>query len=248
MLKGRTLLAVVPARGGSKEVPLKNIHPLQGIPLIGHAGAIVQELGYFDRAIVSTDHPEIAAVARAYGLDAPFMRPEALSGDWIGDHPVLHHALTEMERLDGRRYDILVMLQPTSPLRKAAHVTAAVTTLIEGGWDAAGTVSKTNSRYHPLKQLTVASDGSLEYYDPRGRTVVARQQLTPVYHRNGAAYAVTRECLLTQQLIKGKCAAAVIINEPMVSIDTLEDFEAVEALMHSSGSVSAELKRERGTS
>src|SRR5689334_14999261 len=111
MLDGRRVLAVVPARGGSKGVPLKNLHPLMGRPLISHVGDIVGAVGLFDRAVVSTDHPEIARVAQEAGLAAPFTRPEELSGDRISDLAVLTHALVTMEQLDDVRYDVVVMLQ-----------------------------------------------------------------------------------------------------------------------------------------
>ena len=231
MFKGRTVLAVVPARGGSKGVKLKNIHPLLGIPLLAYTGVLVQELGYIDKAVVSTDHLAIAAVARVVGLDAPFIRPSELSGDRISDFQVLYHALTEMERLTNVRYDVVVMLQPTSPLRKPAHVTSVVAKLIDEGWDAVWTVSPTELKYHPLKQLTLGDDGAMEYYDSRGGNIIARQQLDPVFHRNGAAYAYTRECLLAQCTVKGKRTAGLVIDEPLISIDTLEDFERVEKLM-----------------
>jgi CMP-N,N'-diacetyllegionaminic acid synthase len=231
MLGERTILVVVPARGGSKGVKLKNIQPLLGLPLLAHVGPIVHELGYIDDAIVSTDHPEIATVAKEAGLSVPFRRPEALSGDLVGDLQVLDHALREMEGMNGGRYDVVVMLQPTSPLRKTAHVDAAIRTLIDGSWDAVWTVSPTDLKYHPLKQLRIAADGAMDYFDPRGRAIIARQQLDPVYHRNGAAYAFTRECLLEQKTIMGARTAAVVIDEPMISIDTIEDFARIEQLL-----------------
>jgi CMP-N-acetylneuraminic acid synthetase len=231
VLNGKRLLAIVPARGGSKGVKLKNIHPLLGVPLVARVGALVRELGYFDRAIVSTDHPEIAKVAQASGLEVPFLRPDKLSGDFIGDYEVLTHALVEMERLDRVCYDVVVMLQPTSPLRKADHVTATLTKLISEEWDAVWTVSMTDSKYHPLKQLRLEKDGQLEYYDSRGGQIIARQQLDTLYHRNGAAYAFTRNCLLEQKTNKGKRTAGFLIQDPMISIDTLEDFERVESFL-----------------
>ncbi len=236
MLSGKRVLAVVPARGGSKGVKLKNIHPLLGVPLVAHVGALVRELGYLDKSIVSTDHPAIADVARASGLEVPFLRPQELSGDVVGDYDVLSHALTEMERLDGVRYDVVLMLQPTSPLRKQAHVTAAVSKLIDEGWDAVWTLSRTDLKYHPLKQLKLERDGTLEYCDPQGEAIVARQQLAQIYHRNGAAYAFTRECLLEQKTIKGRRTAGIVIQEPMTSVDTLEDFERVEQTLRQKGS------------
>ncbi len=231
MLGAKRILVVVPARGGSKGVPLKNIHPLCGIPLVAHVGALARELAYVDRAVVSTDHPAIAEAARGAGLDAPFVRPPELSGDRIGDLQVLSHALLELERQEGARYDVVAMLQPTSPLRRPSHVTAAVTKLVDEGWDAVWTVSPIDLKYHPLKQLRIGSDGAMDYYSAEGGAIIARQQLGQLYYRNGAAYAFTRECLLGQQTIMGKRSAAVVIDEPMVSIDTLEDFDKVEHLM-----------------
>lgn len=219
---------MVPARAGSKGVRLKNIHPLGGIPLIAHVGRVLSGLPAVDRAVVSTDSDAIAAEAEAAGIEAPFRRPESLSGDLISDHQVLHHALTTLERLDGSQYDLVLMLQPTSPLRRPEHVMAVLEKLVSARWDAVWTVSPTDLKYHPLKQLTVSEDGAMEYFDKRGSSIIARQQLAPVYHRNGAAYAVTRDCLLLGETLKGPRTAAVILAEPMVSIDTLDDFALVE--------------------
>lgn len=233
MLKGKTILAVVPARGGSKGVPMKNIHPLLGRPLLAYAGDIVRAAGYFDRAVVSTDHPKIAEVAKTVGLDAPFIRPEDLSGDRVADFPVLKHALVEMESIDGRQYDVVVMLQPTCPLRKPVHVTDAISRLIDGGWSAVWTVSATDIKYHPLKTLKIGENESLSLYDPRGKVIIARQQLDSVYHRNGAAYAFTRDALLQGDTTLPENSTAVIIQDKLISIDTLDDFSEIERLMSS---------------
>jgi CMP-N,N'-diacetyllegionaminic acid synthase len=230
VLSGKRILAVVPARGGSKGVPLKNIRPLHGLPLVAHVAPVVRELGYFDRAIVSTDDPEIARIAVESGLDAPFFRPEALSGDQIGDLDVLEHSVLELERLDGVRYDIVVMLQPTSPLRRPKHVDQVVRKLLEG-WDAVWTVGRTPSTYHPAKQLVVSEDESMSYYEERGAQIIARQQLEPTFHRNGAAYAFTRACLLEQRTIMGIRTTAVVMDDAMISIDTVEDFDRVGQLL-----------------
>ena len=228
MRGGRRILGVVPARGGSKGVKLKNLVPVAGRPLMAITGDLITDMGWFDRAVVSTDHEEIAAVAESAGLAAPFRRPESLSGDRIGDIDVLVHALESTEEIDGCHYDVVVMLQPTSPLRTAAQVESTVDKLIAEDLDAAWTVSPTDLKYHPRKQLTV-ENGRLGYWDPAGGAIIARQQLDPVYHRNGCAYALTRECLLEQRSLLGRKAGAIIVEQPMVSIDTLEDFERVEA-------------------
>lgn len=206
---------------------LKNIRPLNDVPLVALVGRVVRQLSYVDRAVVSTDHPEIARIARDSGLDVPFLRPEELSDDIVADWDVLHHALTECEKLDSRQYDVIVMLQPTSPMRKPEHVTETVEKLIMGGYDAVWTVSETDTKAHPLKQLII-KDEALDYYDPAGSRIIARQQLTPVYHRNGIAYAITRDCIMNKKNIKGNHTSAVIIKCPIVNIDTEQDFKLAE--------------------
>ena len=230
MIEGRRVLAVCPARGGSKGIPLKNLKLFAGVPLVARVGHLVAEIPCIDRAVVSTDHPEIAKVAQEAGLDAPFFRPPELSGDRIGDADVLLNALEEMEQRDQTTYDVLVLLQPTSPLRTRAQVEAAIEKLVREDWDAVWTVSETDSKGHPLKQLVVGEGGDLDYYDAEGARIIARQQLTPVYHRNGVAYAVTRECLVGGRSIKGARTAALVLEGELVSIDTLWDLELAETI------------------
>ncbi len=220
MFEGRRVLAVVPARGGSKGVKLKNLREVGGVPLVARAGHVAKALPWIDRAIVSTDHEGIARVAEAAGLACPFMRPEDISGAIISDWQVLIHALTEIERIDGVTYDIVLMLQPTSPGRTPAHVSAAVEHLARGGFDSVWTLSETDSKSHPLKQLLITEHGDLSYYDPAGANIIARQQLKPVFHRNGIAYAMTRECLTVQKSILGKKPGAVVIEGDLPNIDT----------------------------
>lgn len=229
MIGTKRILAVCPARGGSKGIPLKNLQPFRGVPLVATVGQLVAKIPEIDRAVVSTDHDEIARVATDSGLAAPFRRPETLSGDRIGDLEVLTNALEEMETIDGVRYDVVLMLQPTSPLRRVAHVRDTLTMFANGGFDAVWTVSETDSKEHPLKQLTVDREsGRMDYYDADGGRIIARQQLTPVYHRNGVAYAISRSCLLEQKSIKGANTGALVIPGHMVSIDTLWDLELAE--------------------
>jgi len=230
VINEKRILAVVPARGGSKGIRLKNLRTIGGRSLVAIAGDLCNELDWLDRAVVSTEHEQIATEAEANGLAAPFRRPEDLSGDRIGDQEVLEHALRASEEIDGHRYDVIVMLQPTSPLRRPEHVHETVTALLNGDWDAAWTVSETDSKAHPLKQLTVY-EGQLGYYDVRGAKIVARQQLEPVYHRNGIAYAITRECLLDQKKTMGQRTKAVVIDGSFISIDTELDIRFTEFLL-----------------
>jgi CMP-N-acetylneuraminic acid synthetase len=191
---------------------------------------VVRAISEIDRAIVSTDHAGIARAAEDAGIAAPFSRPEAISGDSVGDIDVLTHALNAIEAIDGRRYDIVVMLQPTSPMRTPDEVLAAVHLLIDGSWDSVWTVSTTDSKSHPLKQL-IFSDGALDFYHQAGAEIIARQQMSPVYHRNGVAYAMTRACLIDQRTIKGKRTAGLLLGRSHVSIDTEQDIAFAEFLL-----------------
>ena len=161
---------------------------------------MIKSLQWTDRAVLSTDYEQIAAEAEAAGLSAPFRRPRAISGDRIGDADVLIHALAEMERIDGSNYDVVVMLQPSLPLTATLPCDSHSRMLIEE-LDAVWTVSPTDL-IHPLKQL-VSDNGRMTYYDPAGAHIIARQQLSRLYHRNGAAYAVRRECLLEHRAMIG---------------------------------------------
>jgi len=231
MIQNQSILAVVPARGGSKEVPLKNLRTVGGLSLVAWAGDVIAKVTQIDRAVVSTDHEGIAEAAEAVGIAAPFRRPESLAGDCIGDLEVLTHGLLATEKLDGRTYDIIVMLQPTSPFRKPEQVSACIQMLVEGNWDAVWTVSLTDAKSHPLKQLTIGKQCAMELYDAAGARIIARQQLDPVYHRNGIAYAFTRECLLEQKTIRGLRTGALVIEEPCVNIDTERDLELAEFML-----------------
>lgn len=232
MFSGKNVLAVVPARGGSKGIKLKNIQPVRGVPLVALTGQVVSKLSYIDRAVVSTDNAEIAKIAEDSGLSVPFMRPEQLSGDRVADWDVLYHALTCCEDMDRKCYDIVLMLQPTSPMRRPEHVTETIEKLISGGYDAVWTVSETDSKGHPLKQLILDGD-RLSYYDPEGKKIIARQQLKPVYHRNGVAYAMTRECIIDKKNICGDNLSYVVIDEFMVNIDIPFDLILADFILSS---------------
>lgn len=231
MFENKKVLAVVPARGGSKGVPKKNIRLLAGKPLIAHTAELILSIDWIDRAVVSTDSDEIAAIAEAAGLSAPFRRPEELSGDRIGDIDVLEHALQTIEELDGIQYDVVLMLQPTSPCRTAAHIFQCLEKLIVEQRDTVWTVSPVDAKFNPLKQLCPTEDGGMALWDERGKEIIARQQLGQSFIRNGAVYAFTRECLLEQRSIYGTNMGYVLIEEPLANIDTLDDFKKAESLL-----------------
>ena len=231
MIKQKRILAVVPARGGSKGIPLKNIYPLKGESLIARVAKFIKDISIIDKAIVSTDHPKIAEEAIEHGLNSPFVRPKKISGDRVPDWDVLIHALEYMENIDNVIYDIVLLLQPTSPMRKKDEVVGAINMLIEKNCDAVWTVSETDSKSHPLKQLNIL-DSKISYYDPHGETIIARQDLEKIYHRNGVAYVITRECLKNNKSLMGNNTCAYICTQKHVSIDTLDDIKYIEYLLN----------------
>lgn len=230
MYKNKRILAVIPARGGSKGIKLKNLREIQGIPLVGLAGIFVKDFKIFDKAIVSTDHLQIAKIAINFGLEAPFMRPKKISGDLNSDLEVLSHALMQTEYQDGCIYDIIVMLQPTSPLRQAHQVLNCINQLIDYNFDSVWTISKNDSKNHPLKQI-VCQGNKIKLYDKLGENIIARQQLKPLYYRNGIAYVFTRDCLIKHKKLMTENTGKVLIEEPSISIDTEWDLELAEFLM-----------------
>ena len=122
------------------------------------------------------------------------------------------------------------MLQPTSPLRTVEDVTGAVKYLLESQLDSVWSMSRTDSKNHPLKQFKI-NNNSLDYYDISGAKIIARQQLEPLYQKNGAIYVFTRDCILAQKTIKGQKTGAYLIDREMISIDTTFDFKLAEFIM-----------------
>jgi len=168
------------------------------------------------------------------GLNAPFIRPENLSGDQVSDVEVLTHALIESEKHTNYEFDIILMIQPTSPMRIQDDIYNALNKLIDNGYDSVFSVSKTDSKAHPLKQFQIDND-KLTFYDEEGVNIIARQQLKDTFHKDGIVYAMTRECLLNQKTIMGKNPSYILIERETVNIDTKTDLLLAEILMNKSG-------------
>lgn len=184
------MLAVIPARGGSKGLPGKNVRTLAGLPLIAHSIALARLCPDIRRAIVSTDSPEIADVARAFGGDVPFLRPAALAQDDTPMWPVVQHALraVEEEEADGSsRFDYVVLLDPTSPGRLPEHVAGARQRLAAVP-DADGIVGVSRPDFNPLWHCVVERDGWMSDLVPGASAYVRRQDVPAVYRINATLY------------------------------------------------------------
>lgn len=231
-MRSAPVLAIVPARGGSKGIPLKNLSTVAGKTLIQHVAELIQAVPEIDYAVVSTDHDHIAREAEKHGLAAPFRRPAELSGDRIGDLDVLRHAILEAEKIKKHKFAFVLMLQPTCPLRTPAQVRECLKQVQELGHCAAWTVSAVSNKFHPLKQLKF-ENGKLSYHHDRGASIVARQELSETYIRNGAAYAWARSALFDEGKILPEDSAAVITKETLVNIDTPADLALAEETLRS---------------
>lgn len=221
------ILGLIPARGGSKGVPGKNIKPLAGKPLILYSVEAALSSSLTD-IIVSTDDPAIATVARKAGASVPFMRPSVLATDTAKSLDVVKHALITIEELEGTHFDAVMLLQPTAPFRTADDINAAIQ-LLDTNPQADSVISVVNVEAHHPARMKYIEDGKLidppfaEAYESQNR-----QELTPMYIRNGAIYLTKRQTLLANSF-KGKtCLAYVMPSHRSSNIDTLEDFEYAE--------------------
>jgi len=226
------VLAIVPARGGSKGIPLKNLKTVAGKSLLARTLELAQNIPEITDICVSTDHPKIKEAALSFNGVAVIDRPKELSGDRVADSPVIQHATAEMEEISGIPFDVIVMLQVTSPLRTIDDVTESIAKLVLTGCDAVWTVSPTELHFHPLKQLVLDENSAMRLFDDRGLQIVARQQLTPVFHRNGSCYALRRDFAMNAYgLFSPHSSQAVISEGERVNIDTEEDLLRAERLI-----------------
>lgn len=230
MIDGRTLLAVVPARAGSKSIPGKNLKTVGGVSLVGRAARVAGALPMIDAALISTDDSEIAAEAKSHGLDAPFIRPPELSGDSATSADMWRHAWLAAEAHYRKRFDLSVLLEPTSPLRRPEDVERTVRALLDHGAPAAATVSRTPAHFTPHKTLKINEKGEIEFYLEGGAAHSLRQGIPAYYHRNGLCYAVTRDHLVGQGCIIDRGAIAVVVERHVVNIDDMFELELAEWL------------------
>jgi CMP-N,N'-diacetyllegionaminic acid synthase len=229
--EGKNVLGVVPARGGSKGIPRKNLAAVGGVSLLARAAKTALSLPWLDEAIVSTDDEEIMAEAVAHGLEAPFVRPPELSADDATSVDMWRHAWQLAEEHYQIQFDLSVLLEPTSPLRTAADITRTVQTLVAGGHRAAATVSPTPAHFTPHKTLTVNPAGIIGFYLDGGAGHALRQTIPQFYHRNGLCYAVTRQALMEDGHILEDDCAAVVVERPIVNIDEPFELELAEFLL-----------------
>ena len=221
------VLGVIPARGGSKGIPGKNIRLLAGRPLLEYTVRAARESGVIDRLILSTDSSEIAEVGRGLGVELPFLRPSALAQDDTPMLAVLQHALAFLEER-GWSPDIITLLQPTAPLRRPAHIIDAITLLRSSGCDAVASVAEVPRHMSPDYVMRIV-DGRLEPFLPEGRSLTRRQDARAAYARDGTVYAFWRKTLVEMASIYGNdCRPLLVPSQESVTLDTPDDWPIAE--------------------
>lgn len=227
--KKHRILGIILARGGSKSVPRKNIKPLAGVPLIGYTIREGLKSKYITRLIVSTEDKEIACVAKKFGAEVPFMRPKKLATDTASSKACLQHATRFMEKKEGRKYDYIVELMCTNPLKTVEDIDAALEKLIRTKADSVIGVMKLED-HHPLRIKKIVNDRIVDFCIPEPNEA-RRQDLKPAaYIRNGSIYAMKRDVLMIKDRRYGTKNSRPYIFPPerSVNIDSEEDWYIAE--------------------
>ena len=228
MYKNRSILAIIPARGGSKGLPGKNLRELCGKPLLAWSIGQAEKSKYIDDIIVSSDDDRIINVAKRYGARVPFKRPKYLATDKASGINVILQALAWLEE-HGELFDMVVVLQPTSPLRAAKDIDQAIELLFKAR--AQAVVSLCPAEHNPLWMNTLPESGCMKAFLPK-QALANRQKLPQFYRLNGAIYIISGAYLKKCRTFYGdKTYAYIMPIERSVDIDTLLDFNFAEFLM-----------------
>ena len=224
-------VAIIPARGGSKGVPRKNIRLLHGRPLLAYTAEAARAARRLSGVVLSTDDAEIADVGRACGLDVPFVRPAELARDDTPMLPVVQHAVAFLESR-GERFDAVCLLQPTNPMRRAEDVDACVDLLESSGADSVFTVLPVPPEYNPHWVYFRGADASLRLSTGEATPISRRQALPDAYHREGGVYVTRRDVLMEGNSLYGARACGHLVDPARsVNIDLPEDWLRAESLL-----------------
>lgn len=221
------VLGIIPARGGSKGIPMKNIRLLAGQPLLYYTVKAAKESGVIDRLILTTDSEEIAEVGRCLGVEVPFLRPTELAQDDTPMLMVVEHAVSKLEER-GWSPEVIILLQPTAPLRRPEHIVKALSILHTTACDSVVSVVEVPKHFSPHYVMKI-QDGRLVNYLAEGRAITRRQDVPPVYSRDGTVYAMWRKTVMEAHSLYGTdCRPLILSAEESVNLDTLQDWVLAE--------------------
>ncbi|MEE3046816.1 MAG: acylneuraminate cytidylyltransferase family protein [Pseudomonadota bacterium] len=224
------VLAIIPARGGSKGIPHKNIRELAGKPLIAYSIEAARAASGIDRIIVSTDDVDIADISRSYGAEI-LMRPSSLAEDQTPTRDVLWFHACELQA-EGYRPDVVLTLQPTSPLRKSRHIEEAIKLFLSyPNADSLVSCVRVPHHFHPRSVMKINDEGFAEHFLDEKELPLRRQDKSPVIARNGAAIYLTRTPNLRDYVFGGNLLPYMMNAVDSLDIDTFEDFELAEKVL-----------------
>jgi CMP-N-acetylneuraminic acid synthetase len=229
------VLGLIPARGGSKSIPRKNIAPLLGRPLLAYTCEAALSSTCLTRVVLSTDDEEIAQVGRDCGVEVPFTRPRMLAGNDTSSLAVAQHAIRWMSTYENFTADVLVLLQPTSPLRLATHIDEALDLLERTGADTVVSVSEVPHRFNPFSIMKLNDDSLLSFWQESvSFDRFQRQNIPRFYARNGPAILAARTSVLFQaeSFYGDRIAPYVMSDEESVDIDSPFDLELAAWMLH----------------
>jgi len=225
------ILGLIPARGGSKGVPKKNIKLLAGKPLLQYTSEIGLQSKYLSKVVLSTDTDEIIEVGKKLNLEVPFKRPSNLAADASPTLPVIMHALDYYAAL-GEEFDAVCLLQVTSPFRTLEFLDEAIETFIEQQTDSLISVQEVPHEYNPHWTFEVNPSGNLHISTGEEKIISRRQELPKAYHRDGSIYITKTSVLREQHSLFGKSIAYIESSKEMyVNIDTMTDWKKAELMI-----------------
>lgn len=225
------ILGVIPARGGSKGVPGKNIINVGGKPLLAYTAEAALSAKQLCRVVLSTDTEEIAAVGKSCGLEVPFLRPAELAKDSTPTIDVLRHLLKAFSE-QGEHYDALCLLQPTSPFRDSEMIDNACGQYIKQKADTLLSVLPIPHQYHPDWALLGENSEMIRWANGQLNPPTRRQELRPAFHREGSIYIARTQLILDQATLYGERMIAYVVEaDASVNIDTFEDLDQARKKM-----------------
>lgn len=225
MINNKKCLAIIPARGGSKGVPRKNIREIAGKPLIAWTIEEAKKSKYIDRLVLSSEDSEIMEIARIHGCDVPFVRPAHLAQDETSSIDMVFHVLNELPD-----YDYVILLQPTSPLRSVEDIDGCIDAML--GFDAPSCVSVTEPEKSPYWMYNLQGNHRLQPLIPQVSKASRRQDLKKVYALNGAVYVASVDTLAeAKSFVTDDTVAYIMPKNRSYDIDTEEDFLICDLLM-----------------
>ncbi len=232
------ILGLIPARGGSKGVPDKNIKPLAGIPLIEYTIAAALNSKLLTDVVVSTDSSKIARISEKAGAEVPFMRPDSLATDAIATIDVIIHAIDFLHKAK-REYDAVCLLQPTCPFRANGFIDQAINSFIKSGSDSLISVLPLPEKYNPHWIFESSNNNLLKLVTDDNMIISRRQDLPPAYFRDGSIYLTRLSVIAEKHSLYGQSISYIIADQKyQVNIDNPEDWQKAECTAN-------ELRKER---